>query len=124
MTADREQTRRDAGYETLLRTVAASIENSDPDAAQALRRAGSDVEGFIAELEQAERERDEAWRTYHEEREKLVARLAKVPALVEALRHIANYTFDVNVDAEDDLLAVKERASAAVAAFEEPGVPS
>jgi hypothetical protein len=40
---------RDSGYGTLLRNVAASIETSDPDAAQALLRASVTVEELVVE---------------------------------------------------------------------------
>ena len=45
---------RESGYGLLLRTVAASIEGSDPDAAQALLRASVDVEEFIVQSRVAE----------------------------------------------------------------------
>jgi hypothetical protein len=44
------QTFRDSGYGTLLRNVAASIKQADPDAAQAVLRASVDVEETISEL--------------------------------------------------------------------------
>lgn len=38
-----------SGYGLLLRTVAASIQDADPNAAQALERAAGDVEQFAAD---------------------------------------------------------------------------
>lgn len=40
---------RDSGYGTLFRNVAASIEESDPDAAQAVARAAVSVEQLAVE---------------------------------------------------------------------------
>lgn len=40
----------ESGYGLLLRTVAASLDDSDSDAAQSLRRAGADIEQMVAAL--------------------------------------------------------------------------
>ena len=42
---------RESGYGLLLRTVAATLEESDPGAAQALHRAAYDVEAFVATIQ-------------------------------------------------------------------------
>ncbi len=90
MTADREQVRRDA--EQLIRELSAFAEGLPLTMNQS--EAGSFIralDALLSELEQAERERDEAKRRLKisdEDEEVLVqhleARLAKVPALVEA----------------------------------------
>ncbi len=96
MTADREQVRRDA--EQLIRELSAFAEGLPLTMNQS--EAGSFIralDALLSELEQSERERDEAKRRLKisdEDEEVLVqhleARLASVPALVEALRKIAD----------------------------------
>ncbi len=106
MTVDREQTRRDAE---------AMIARNEYGQTWARRWLA-----LLAELEEAERERDEArieisrlGRTENWLNDKLTAveaRLAKVPALVEALRDI--------VDSTDGMFA-SDRAFQALAAWEQ-----
>ncbi len=103
--ADREQTRRDAERDYIARTIATIRNHRDADNCwpQWANKLADEIERLDAELEQAERERDEAQRAVIEmpdraaaaEREEQFqrmraeqaeARLAKVPALVEALR--------------------------------------
>lgn len=52
-----------SGYDVLLNTVAATLDDSDPDAAQALRRAAVDVERFVAVVTAARDfvENEEGW---------------------------------------------------------------
>jgi hypothetical protein len=50
----REREMRESGYGLLLRTVAASLEESDPDAAQSLHRISPEVERFAAVTTAAE----------------------------------------------------------------------
>ncbi len=86
MTPDREQTQRDA--ERWLEP----FDNASGGQSEELRLAGQRILALLAELEQAERERDEERemiRGYEISEHDLEARLAKVPALVEALRWFA-----------------------------------
>ncbi len=79
------------------------------------------VLALLAELEQAERERDEFIASGEIEMRKRLAaeaRLAKVPALVEALREV------VGASDRHYFERLQEIASEALAAFAEPGVPS
>ncbi len=119
MTADREQTRRDAEREIEVRLDARS---SATISYSAQRLAGHCL-ALLAELEQAERERDEARDTVIDQamrieaikaaKELLQGRLAKVPALVEALERIA-YEHGENTQA-----AACIEANAALAAYEQ-----
>ncbi len=148
--ADREQTRRDS--EALERLIFdCEFDEDFAPVAEELKR-------VRAELEQAERERDEAqererverdlvaqfseddersqvirdlaWKKCHE----LEARLAKVPALVEALRDAVPVVDEliawINTDTigcvevEQRATPVWHRMKNALAAFEEPGAPS
>ena len=90
MTADREQTRRD-GRDLLKRAQDAPAPSNEWDSVMIdlSEWAFENLEPLLAELEQAERERDEAQenrRDLSAENSAMRSRLAKVPALVEALR--------------------------------------
>ncbi len=96
----------------------------------------------MADREQAKRERDEArdlaasrldglssaatrYESAMRERDRAEARLAKVAALVEALRKVnLAYRNGVPLHATDELFASLASASRVLAAFEEPDVPS
>ncbi len=146
--ADREQTRRDA--ESLRRELAA-IGNGFASTLNKTEAAhlSNTVSALLAELEQAERERDEAREQLSNcvrMRAENLARLAKVPALVEAWEEararlaeqtihdaLAYVEMRSEVLGTDDPLAVLSAAvrefqmlypREALAAFEEPGVPS
>lgn len=55
----------ESGYGILFRNVAASIEDSDPNAAQALYRAANDVEDMIVSARQIKLERDDFEQRLH-----------------------------------------------------------
>ncbi len=108
MTADREQTRRDAPklreaitlleLDSLLAELK-QAERERKEAAESEARLAQIVVRDKARLASAERERDE-WKEILDEarvtRDSLKARLASVPALVEALRTILNSAEDAN----------------------------
>ncbi len=151
---DREQTRRDSERDPFANDVLGRLIASNQ---QYQREHGHYIVPLAhrllaarSALEQAERERDEArelaemdrnllddgrvaFRIEKKARITAEARLAKVPALVEALRIYADYTnWSVRRHAdgcrEIMFLTVHEPpmkwAEQALAAFEEPGVPS
>ncbi len=110
MTADREQTRRDAE-----RTLQNLIDRYAPDG-----NADAALSSLLAELEQAERKRDEArgalddkaypyqdaYSAACDRADEAEARLERVPALVEALKLVVENEYDpalVRLDAADAL---------------------
>jgi hypothetical protein len=102
---DRDQTRRDA--ERYIEAEAANVSGDYSEAARIMA-------ALLSELEQAERQRDLYLRQYDELLAKYAAadaRLAKVPALVGALRKIieVSLTDQVQADIARDALDVWEQ---------------
>ncbi len=109
MTPDREQIRRDAERSKDFGVLCGHIET------------------LLSELERAERERDEAHSDLRGAENRLIyatAHLAKVPALVEALRNFTQWDFDKEPIPLLDITRLvlredKERGLVALAALEQ-----
>lgn len=100
MTVDRERIRQEhvnTIREALQRMIVQDLDSwKEPYARKAYRA----LEALLNELEQAE------------------ARLAKVPALVEALQRIEHYPFAVISNDQSDLRLIKDLAHDALAAWD------
>ncbi len=123
---NREQTRRDA------ERVISDIENVGYSTEEMYRFADACL-ALLAELKQAERQRDE-WKdkafdtlellhTANDNCERMEARLVKVPALVEAANNaqtwIENYPLNLRDEFNDDWRAIADALREALAAYEQ-----
>ncbi len=124
---------RDPERDYIARTIATVRNHKDADNCwpQWANAFADEIERLDAALEQAERERDEALSgnpvfsvdAVVAERDELAARLAKVPALVEALRDLTSAQSPSQAVHYNGAAKVTA-GRAALAAFEEPCVPS
>ncbi len=78
----------------------------------------AELDVLLAEFEQSVLGQAEA-EARAEARGVFDARLASVPALVEALRRVENFPYDVNTEPETELLRIKALAHDALAVYEQ-----
>ncbi len=124
--SDREQTRRDAETRERVRRYAQAAKGAQPKAVSVL---GGYCLALLAELEQAERERDdarveEAFRLGERDSARTAlfaaeARLASVPALVEKAKPMARLSFPVSADERDQWRVHQQELVAALTVYDE-----